>query len=86
MLKAPCLLVVTYVLEVIHNSRILLHIKQAKVLTISIDLSQKYFEKRSHYFEIKIQKTVLKKSHSMNGFQKFLYVVDRHEDTDFLVF
>ena len=39
--------------------------------------------------EIKIQsfrKQSSKKGHSMNGFQKFLYAVDGHEESDFLVF
>ncbi len=41
-----------YILEYLQDSRILEPIKPAKVLTISNDLSQKCFEKRSHYFEI----------------------------------
>ena len=39
--------------------------------------------------KIKIQsfrKQSSKKGHSMNGFQKFLCVVNRHEESDFLVF
>ena len=46
---------------------------------------EKKFLKRSHYFEIKIQ-SLIKKVNSMNRFQKFLGVVDGHEETDFFVF
>ena len=51
--------------------------------------AQNFFEKRSPHLEIKIQnfrKQSFKKAHSMNEFQKILCLVDRHEETDYLVF
>ncbi len=47
------------------------------------------FENMCHYSEIKIQsfrKQLWKKASSMHKFQKFFCVVDRHEQTEFLVF
>ena len=71
------------------NYQIPLHIKPVKVPTISNDLSQNFFWKKVPLFwnkNSKFQKTVIKKAHSMNRFQKFLCVVDGHEETDVLVF
>ena len=88
-LRKPLSLVPTYLLEVIQDYRIPLHIKPVKVPTISNDLSQKFFWKKVPLFwnkNSKFQKTVIKKAHSMKRFQKFLCVVDGHEAIDFLVF
>ena len=51
--------------------------------------TKKFFWEMIPQREIKIQsfrKQSSKKGHGMNGFQKFLCVVNRHEESDFLEF